>query len=179
VKQHFDDLLRVAASIKTGHVTASLLISKLQSYPRQNNLMYVFLAYGQLVKTTFIPKYLLIETYRRRIFTQLNKGEQLHNLRLFLRFGGDGMIRKKQEEGQQIEARSLNLITNIVLVWNTVYIQEIIKQLNEEGYEIDENDFEYISPAPFAHINRLGKYSFIINPILKDNGLRPLRKPKL
>ena len=121
----------------------------------------------------------MIETYRRRIFTQLNKGEQLHNLRLFLRFGGDGMIRKKQEEGQQIEARSLNLITNIVLVWNTVYIQEIIKQLSEEGYEIDENDFEYISPAPFAHINRLGKYSFITNPILKDNGLRPLRKPKL
>jgi len=179
MKKHFDDLLRVAASIKTGHVTASLLISKLQSYPRQNNLMYVFLAYGQLVKTTFIPKYLLIKTYRRRIFTQLNKGEQLHNLRLFLRFGGDGMIRKKQEEGQQIEARSLNLITNIVLVWNTVYIQEIIKQLSEEGYEIDENDFEYISPAPFAHINRLGKYSFITNPILEDNGLRPLRKPKL
>ena len=179
LKQNFDELLRVAASIKTGRVTASLLISKLQSYPRQNNLMYVLQAYGQLVKTIFILKYLLSKPYRRKINTQLIKGEQLHNLRLYLWFGSDGIIRKKQEEQQQKVARSLNLITNIVLVWNTVYQQEIIKQLRQEGSVIDEKDFEFISAAPFEHINRLGKYSFTTNPVLTDNGLRPLRKPKL
>ena len=117
--------------------------------------------------------------YRRKINTQLIKGEQLHNLRLYLWFGSDGIIRKKQEEQQQKVARSLNLITNIVLVWNTVYQQEIIKQLRQEGSVIDEKDFEFISAAPFEHINRLGKYSFTANPVLEDNGLRPLRKPKL
>ena len=88
-------------------------------------------------------------------------------------------VNHKQEEQQQKVVRSLNLITNIVLVWNTVYIQEVIKQLHQEGYQIDENDFEFISPAPFAHINRLGKYSFNADPDLRGNGLRPLRKPKL
>ena len=179
IKQHFDELLKVAASIKSGRVTASLLISKLQSYPRQNNLMYVLQAYGQLIKTKFILKYLLSLPLRRKINTQLIKGEQLHNLRLYLWFGSDRIIRRKQEEKQQTVVRSLNLITNIVLVWNTVYIQEIIKQLHQEGYVVDENDFEFISPAPFEHINRLGKYSFNTNPDLGDNGLRPLRKPKL
>ncbi len=179
LKQHFDELLKVAASIKSGRVTASLLISKLQSYPRQNNLMYVLQAYGQLIKTNFILKYLLSMPLRRKINTQLIKGEQLHNLRLYLWFGGDGVVRRKQEEQQQKVVRSLNLITNIVLVWNTVYIQEVIKQLHHEGYIIDENDFEFISPAPFAHINRLGKYSFNADPDLGGNGLRPLRKPKL
>jgi TnpA family transposase len=179
LKQHFDELLKVAASIKSGRVTASLLISKLQSYPRQNNLMYVLQAYGQLVKTIFILKYLLSMPLRRKINTQLIKGEQLHNLRLYLWFGGDGVVRRKQEEQQQKVVRSLNLITNIVLVWNTVYTQEVIKQLYQEGCLIDENDFEFISPAPFAHINRLGKYSFNTNPNLEVNGLRSLRKPKL
>jgi len=160
LKQHFDELLKVAASIKSGRVTASLLISKLQSYPRQNNLMYVLQAYGQLIKTNFILKYLLSMPLRRKINTQLIKGEQLHNLRLYLWFGSDGIIRRKQEEQQQKVVRSLNLITNIVLVWNTVYQQEIIKQLHQEGYVVDEKDFEFISPAPFEHINRLGKYSF-------------------
>jgi hypothetical protein len=80
--------------------------------------------------------------------------------------------------------RILNLITNIVLVWNTVYIQQIIKQLHQEGLVINENDrpatrFEFISPAPFTHINQLGKYSFNTDPDIGDNGLRPLRKPKL
>jgi len=45
--------------------------------------------------------------------------------------------------------RSLNLVTNIILVWNTVYQQEIIKQLQQEEYVVDENDrpatrFEFI-----------------------------------
>lgn len=141
--------------------------------------MYVLQAYGQLIKTIFILKYLLSMPLRRKINTQLIKGEQLHNLRLYLWFGGDGVVRRKQEEQQQKVVRSLNLITNIVLVWNTVYIQEVIKQLHQEGYQIDENDFEFISPAPFAHINRLGKYSFNADPDLRGNGLRPLRKPKL
>ena len=75
-------------------------------------------------------------------------------------------------------------MTNMILVWNTVYQQEIIKQLHQEGLVVDENDhpatrFESISPAPFEHINRLGKYSFNTNPDLGSNGLRPLRKPKL
>jgi hypothetical protein len=69
-------------------------------------------------------------------------------LRLYLWFGRDGIIRKKQEEKQQITARILNLLTNIVLVWNIVYIQAILKQLRQEGYLVDENDFEHISSAP-------------------------------
>ena len=77
----------------------------------------------------------------------------------------------------------MSVLTNIVLVWNTIYIQEIIKELKNEGYEtggepLNEEDFEHISPAPFEHINRLGKYNFKDEIKLEDNGLRALRKPK-
>jgi TnpA family transposase len=44
VRRHWDELLRVAGSLKAGKVTASLLISKLQSYPRQHNLTYLLSA---------------------------------------------------------------------------------------------------------------------------------------
>lgn len=64
----------VAASLQTSTVTASLLISKLQSYPRKDNLMYVLKSYGQLIKTIFIYKYLLELPLRRKVNTQLNKG---------------------------------------------------------------------------------------------------------
>jgi TnpA family transposase len=73
-------------------------------------------AYEQLVKTIFICKYLLDNPLRKKINSQLNKGEQLHGLRLYLWFGGDGFIRKKQENEQQITAKCLNLLTNIVIV---------------------------------------------------------------
>ncbi len=50
------------------------------------------------------------------------------------------------------------------------------KKLQNEGIRIDENDFEHISPAPFEHINRLGKYAFDVIFEKETNGLRPLRK---
>jgi hypothetical protein len=65
------------------------------------------------------------------------------------------------------------LITNIVLVWNTVYQQAIIRQLHQEGYVVDENDFEFIAPALFEHIKGLGKYFFTMNPIPGKNGPGP------
>lgn len=37
---------------------------------------------------------------RRRIGRQINKRKQLHQLRSWLMFGGDGKIRRKQEEAQ-------------------------------------------------------------------------------
>jgi TnpA family transposase len=87
-------------------------------------------------------------TLRHEINGQLNKGEQLHNLRSYLWFGGDGIIRKKQEKEQQVAARCLNLITNIVMVWNTVYIQQILKQLEKEGFGVSDEDLRRISQAP-------------------------------
>jgi TnpA family transposase len=176
LKKYADEMMRVAASLKMGTVTPSTLISKLQAYPKQNNLMYVLQSYGQLVKTIFVCKYLLDKPMRKKINAQLNKGEQLHGLRVYLWFGGDGVIRKKQEREQQITARCLNLLTNIVIVWNTIYIQEGLKQLQSEGYEVNETDFENLSPAPFEHINRLGKYSFETTFEMDTNGLRALRK---
>ena len=53
-----------------------------------------------------------------------------------------------------------------------------VKELKQEGYEINEEDFDHISPASFEHINRLGKYNFKDEIKLEENGLRALRKPK-
>jgi len=64
--------LRVAGSLKLGWVTASLLIGKLQSYPRKNQLTKALQECGRLIKTIFILRYLESGDYRRRIQAQLN-----------------------------------------------------------------------------------------------------------
>jgi TnpA family transposase len=56
---HWDDMLRVAGSLKLGWVTASLFIAKLQSFRRQNVLTRTLQEYGRLNKTIFILRYLL------------------------------------------------------------------------------------------------------------------------
>ena len=124
--------MRVAGALKLGWVTASLLIGKLQSYPRKNRLTRALQEYGRLVKTIFILRYLESEQFRRRINTQLNKGEALHGLREFLLFANKGVLRKKQEGELMNQAGCLNLVTNAVVTWNTVYMAAVIDQLRAE-----------------------------------------------
>jgi len=91
-------ILRVVASIKLGWVTASLLISKLQAYPRQNTLTKTIQDYGRLIKSIYIPSYLIDEGLQHKVSVQLNKGEAIHDLRRFLLFANEGKIRKSQIE---------------------------------------------------------------------------------
>lgn len=107
---------------------------------------------------------------------QLNKGEALHALRRFLFFANHGRIRRRQPDEQMNQASCLNLVTNAVVIWNTVYMAEVIKQLEAEGYPIQGEDIGHLSPARYEHTNPYGKYHFDIEEGLNRQGLRPLRR---
>ena len=175
ILRRWDDMLRVAGSLKRGWVTASLLISRLQSYRRQNALTGALQEYGRLVKTLFILRYLESEQLRRRINTQLNKGESLHSLREFLFFAHRGQIQRRQEEEQVHQAMCLNLLANSVIAWNTVYMTAAIDRLRIDGHSVLESDLAHLSPCRFEHINPYGKYGFEMSKDLGGAKLRPLR----
>ena len=54
----------------------------------------------------------------------------------------------------------LNLVTNAVIVFNTVHITQIVQELRAEGHEIKDEDLEWVWPTRHGHINFLGKYFF-------------------
>jgi TnpA family transposase len=171
----WDELLRVAASMMMGWVTASTFISKLLAYPRQHKLTQMLVEYGRLIRSTFIPFYLDDPANRRRVLVQLNKGEEVHGLRGFLFFDNKGQIRKQQPDDLVNLAGCLNLVSNAVIVWNTVYMQAAIEELKRRDHSIDEADFVHLSPVRFKHINRYGKFRFDIGDDMAPTGLRPLR----
>ena len=177
ILRHWDELLRVAGSLKQGYVTASLLIGKLQSSPQKNALTKAIQEYGKLNETIFILKYLQSPEYQKRITVQLNKGEALHALRRDVFIANQGRIRQRHQEDQLNQAACLNLVVNAITVWNTVYMQAAIEQLQSEGYELNEDDVKHLSPARSEHINMYGKYYFNIEEGLRRKELRELRKP--
>jgi len=158
-----------------GWVKASTLISKLQAFPRQHKLTQVLQEYGRLVKTIFILHYIDDEQYRRRVLVQLNKGEAIHKLRRFLFFDNQGRLRRQQPENLVNQAGCLNVLSNAIIVWNTVYMQAILDDLTTRGHPINEVDFVHLSPARFEHINPYGKFRFEFSDDLTSAGLRPLR----
>ena len=65
---------------------------------------------------------------------QLNKDEALHDLRATLVIANKGHLRHPRGEHLAHQASCLNLVTNAVIVWNTVYMAAVVEQLKQEGY---------------------------------------------
>jgi hypothetical protein len=73
VRAHWDEILRLATSIKQGTVTASLMLRKLGSYPRQNGLAVALRELGRIERTLFILDWLQSVELRRRVHAGLNR----------------------------------------------------------------------------------------------------------
>ena len=86
-----------------------------------------------------------------------------------------GQLRRKRGEELTHQASCLNLVTNAVILWNTVYMTAAIEQLKREGYPVDENDLAHVWPTRYAYVNVHGKYHFNVEEAQRRQGLRPSR----
>jgi TnpA family transposase len=177
IVEHWDDLLRLAGSLKFGHATASLVLRRLHAARRHGSLARAVVEYGRLVRTIFVLRYLADIQLRRRIGRQLNKGETLHSLRRRLFFAHEGHVRHSRHDRQTEQALCLTILTNAVVLWNTVYIADALEELRR-GADIDDEAAAHLSPALMDHINPFGRYSFDVDRELARTTRRPLRRPR-
>ena len=149
----WDDLLRVAASVKGGHATAALVVGTLCSSKRlQNALTAAIKEYGALRRTIYAARYLADETYQRRIARQWNKGENLHSLRRSLAYPGGGAIRRRHHEQQTEQMWCLTLATNAVVTWTTEYHGLAVAALRRDGRHSDDEVLAHVWPThPRTH----------------------------
>jgi len=72
---------------------------------------------------------------------------------------------------------ALGLVVNVVVLWNTIYMDAVLAQLRKEGYPVLDEDVARLSPFVHGHINMLGRYSFAVHDSVARGELRPLRNP--
>jgi hypothetical protein len=70
------------------------------------------------------------------------------------------------------------LAVNIIVLWNTIYMDAALRQLPKEGIEVREEDVARLSPLGHEHINMLGCYAFSLPDRIARGELRPLRNPR-
>ena len=68
---------------------------------------------------------------------------------------------------------------NVIVLWNTLYMDATLAQLRQEGFPVRDEDVARLSPLIHDHINMLGRYSFAIPEAVIRGELRPLRDPKV
>ncbi|MEI7929817.1 MAG: Tn3 family transposase, partial [Verrucomicrobiales bacterium] len=175
IVRHWDDLLRVAGSLKMGTISASELTRSLLRSNRPSTLARAIGELGRVAKTLYLLSYVDDETYRRRILTQLNRGEGRHGVARTVFHGQRGEVRQRYREGQEDQLVALGLVVNVMVLWNTLYMDAALAHLRRTGAEVKPEDVARLSPLGHAHINVLGRYSFALAEGIAQGDLRPLR----
>ncbi|WP_140323434.1 Tn3 family transposase, partial [Salmonella enterica] len=124
IESQWDEMMRMAGSLKLGTIHASELIRSLLRSSRPSGLAQAIMEVGRVNKTLYLLNYIDDEDYRRRILTRLNRGEGRHAVARAICYGQRGEIRKRYREGQEDQLGALGLVTNAVVLWNTLYMQE-------------------------------------------------------
>lgn len=178
----WDDLLRVAASVKGGHATAALVVGKLCSSKRQQNaLASAIKEYGALRRTVYSARYLADEAYRRRIGRQLNKGENMHSLKRSLAYANEGALRRRHHEDQAEQMWCLTLAANSVVTWTSEYNGLAVTALRRAGRSIDDATLAHVWPTHHENVHFYGTHSVDVDGELAQldaDGYRPLRSPE-
>jgi TnpA family transposase len=179
IEQHWDDMMRVAGSLKLGTVRASELIRSLLKSDKPSNLAKAIIDAGRINKTLYLLNYINDEDYRRRILTQLNRGEGRHSVARAICYGRRGEIRKSYREGQEDQLAALGLVLNAVVLWNTIYTESALDHLKNKAVKIDEHFEQRLSPLLYEHINVLGHYSFTLSEQIEKGKLRQLNQVEI
>ena len=127
-----------------------------------------------MVESRYLLSYIDDEAYRRRILVQLNRGEGRHQLARAVFHGKRGELRQRYREGQEDQLGGLGLVVNIIVLWNTIYMDVALNQLRAEGFDVRPEDVARLSSLGFGHINMLGRYGFTLPDAVARGELRPL-----
>jgi TnpA family transposase len=177
IVQNWPDLIRLAGSLKLGHLRAAGVMRTLQVKDKPTTLARALTELGRIVKTLHILHYVDDKAFRRRILIQLNRQESRHSLGRKLCIGERGEIKNPLRQGQEEDLGVFGLVLNIIAHWNAVYMEEIVRQLTNEGIAVEAADQARLSPILWRHINFLGRYDFSLPDEVANGSLRPLRNP--
>ena len=165
VREQWDLILRVKASLLDRVTPAHVVMQRLQSAPRSDRLAKALTSMGRVLKTIYIMEYIHDANLRGRVQLQLNRGESRHSLAKRLFFAEQGEFRKGDFAEVMNKASCLSLLSNAVLVWNTVKIGEIVEAVRAAGQTVLDQDLARISPLLREHVTPSGTYHFrLSNP---------------
>jgi TnpA family transposase len=177
IARHWEDLLRLAGSLKLGHLHPHAAMRMLQVKDRPTALARALGELGRVIKSLHLLGYVDDEGKRRAILTQLNRHEARHRLIRAVCYGKRGEIRKPHRQGQEEQLGTLGLVLNAIALWNATYIGAAVERIRAEGIDVDPHDVARLSPLMHKHINFLGRYAFSLPEPIARGQLRPLRTP--
>jgi TnpA family transposase len=157
LNEGWDGLLRLAASVRTGHCPATFAMDWYGSAARGQAIHTAGTQAGKLLLTLYLCDYLTKLDFQRQVGKLLSQGEAVHTLQRALisrplapRSGRD------QAELTAISG-AMSLLANIIMAWNTSKL-DALKASSPALFP--NNHMAHIAPITHSHINMRGMMTF-------------------
>ena len=171
IERNWEDLLRLAGSLKLGRIHAGAIMRVLQVKDRPTTLARALAELGRVVKTLHMLGYLDSEDKRRRILTQLNRQEFRHRLARRVCHGDRGEIRKASPPGAGRAARRPRPGSECHRALERDLHPGGARPAHPRGMGHQPADIARVSPLAFKHINFLGRYAFDLPQAVAEGAL--------
>jgi TnpA family transposase len=173
IERHYEDMLRVAVSIKVGMITPSTLLRRLGSKSRKSKLYFAFRELGRVIRTMFLLRYISDAHMRRTIHAATNKSEEFNQFAQWTFFGGNGVIAENLRHEQRKVIKYNHLVANMLILNNVHRMSKALSDLQHSGqFEIDTNLVSALSPYRTIHLNRYGVYPMDLNAPVEAMNLK-------
>jgi len=122
-------------------------VERLASAGSADRLAMALTSYGRIIKTIYILRYIQAEDLRRSVQLQLNRGEHRHILARWLFFANRGEFRDGDINEIMNKTSCLTVLSNAVVIWNTIHMQKIVDRLRAAGEPVKDEDLARRAPG--------------------------------
>ncbi|MDQ6806762.1 MAG: transposase [Actinomycetota bacterium] len=151
IEGQWDELLRLAGSVKRGWIVPSVPLTRMHGASRPGRLTKALREYERLERTNFVLEWSGDPDLRARGQGQFNKGESANALHRYVGFGNRGRVYARDPEQLRPHMDCRRLISNAIVYWNTRYIAHALETLARGDPLPDETSVP--STVHFEHVN--------------------------
>jgi TnpA family transposase len=158
IQTHWADLMQVVLSIREGRLSSTLLLRRLGTESRKNNLYKAFRELGRVIRTITLLRFISEPQLREEITAATNKVESYNGFSAWLRFGREAIEHNDPAEQEKV-IKFNSLLANCVIFHTTLDMTAVLRQLASEGWHITPEALAALSPYITEKIKRFGEYA--------------------
>lgn len=157
----WDELVRIAASIRSGKCRAVEALARFGSAARGQAVYEGGVHVGRLFRSIFLIDYFTNATFRAEMQHVLNRGEAVHNVQRAIHIGKIPVELARRQESLSAVSSALTLLSNILMAWNTTHMQRALEEIQAAtGVPLDAGQLRRIAPTHLEGINLRGTFNF-------------------
>ena len=160
IRAVYDELVRVAASIRTGQCSAVQALDRFGSDARGQAVYEGGVRLGQLLCTLYQMDFFLNSSFRGELRHALNRGEAIHALQRAIHDGQVPHDLARHDDSLHAVSSSLSLMCNVVMAWNAEHMQQAYERMSTGGVRPAADDLRRVAPTNVEGVNFRGTFEF-------------------